>query len=342
MIEEKKSSLMQMSRLALVTFSKKINDWRLADIFVSDAHVEILQGSETDDGGCQFLLKSSIDLMYLPKVTKDNLLVVPNRERIKLEDGIEVFADLMSISRHTRRIVSSPNPSIVFTPKSEEIKNWLEKKAGILTKGHIIPSCILNVDIDVLIQSIPDRVDGVTLLAEANTHQHGIGKMHEYIRIFERGFKLPPKKLVEPLHKFLNPKLNYTTTEIKNWFKKRDEITHADQRSFFAIEKDVRAIIPRMEQAAYDVLINKKEWRSPNVERRNLWDIKTGYINSRGGFVVVRGMELQQSFQLLDQFGKYPLSLKGSIGNLPEDWWPKPDKTLKIKMEKILDVKDPD
>ena len=46
-------------------------------------------------------------------------------------------------------------------------------------------------------------------------------------------------------------------------------------RSDFALESDVCEFLPRMQQAARDVLINKATWRDASVNRRTAWEPTT-------------------------------------------------------------------
>lgn len=82
-------------------------------------------------------------------------------------------------------------------------------------------------------------------------------------------------------------------------------------------------MIRRIEQAAYDVLFNKAKWRYPSAERRNVWSPPAGTALNSHDFFVVEGSEASLQFQMLDDFGSYPLDLSAGIEMLPEGWWSK-------------------
>ena len=167
-----------------------------------------------------------------------------------------------------------------------------------------------------------DRSDGAALLAEALAHDHPTGKFHELIRLFERAFARPAKLLVEPLQTFLNPSYGYTEEELARWFEQlRDPATHADARADVVFEKDVRPVIARMEQAAFDVLLNKAQWRDPASDRKDIWNPATGTNDAANSIFLTKGKDAQLSFQLTDQFGAYPLDLAAGLAPLPEGWF---------------------
>ena len=64
--------------------------------------------------------------------------------------------------------------------------------------------------------------------------------------------------------------------------------THADVRRRFVLESDVRPVTSRMEQAAFDVLLNKRAWREPSLERRGAWVPVAGTRNPSGATYVFR------------------------------------------------------
>ncbi|MDP2777848.1 MAG: hypothetical protein Q8O48_09400, partial [Anaerolineales bacterium] len=83
----------------------------------------------------------------------------------------------------------------------------------------------------------------------------------------------------------------------------------------------VRPFIHRMEQAAYDILMNKAVWRSPSQERRNGWHQITATTSPTNDLLITRGEDATFSFQTLDGFGSYPLDLQGILEEPPTEWW---------------------
>lgn len=138
--------------------------------------------------------------------------------------------------------------------------------------------------------------------------------------MFERGFRLGPTALIDPLERFLRGAqgLGYTKKEITHWLLAlRGPATHADRRPDFTLASDIEPVIWRVEQAAYDVLLNKKNWRSPDVERRKTYRWTSG-LSSRGVFAT-QGHLPTITGALSDPFSAYPLYL-GSF-EVGHDLW---------------------
>ena len=130
----------------------------------------------------------------------------------------------------------------------------------------------LSRPLDVMAELLADRRDGIGLMAEALAHTHAMGRFHDLMRVFERAFALGPWDLVEPLAKFRRgSRLGYSKPEVSNWSELRGPATHADRRSLVLTEPDLRRPVMRMEQAAYDVLLNKATWPDRSTRRRNRW-----------------------------------------------------------------------
>lgn len=168
-----------------------------------------------------------------------------------------------------------------------------------------------------------DRLDGVAIMAEAISCTHLTGKLHEFMRFFERAFTLSSTPLIEPLSNFLaSSKIKIEKSDVQNWILNlRHPATHADKKEQFVLESDVRQYIYLIEQAAYDVLFNKTNWRDVSIERREAYIPKAGVGNDDVGFVIKDTVGLTITGQVLDHFSSYPFHLGGSLTTIPEDLW---------------------
>lgn len=192
-------------------------------------------------------------------------------------------------------------------------------------KRRVTASSSLDCDASVLNQ-LQDRLDGVKLLVEALAHSHATGRFHDLVRVFERGFKLRPNKLTDPMLAFLDPRFGYTRVEVGDWFEThRDAATHADQRPEFSVEADLRPLVDRMEQAAVDVVFNKERWRDDSTDRRAVWTPHAGTDGPDGRVFVTEGHASSPPLkhELIDEFGCFPMNLSGFITSPPDDWWPR-------------------
>jgi hypothetical protein len=179
------------------------------------------------------------------------------------------------------------------------------------------------------LSQLGDRLDGVNLLAEALAQNTALGKFRDFIRLYERAFRTPAGKLSNLMLSFLNPRFGYTTHEIDNWLDLRDRAIHADVKPErkLAYEKDVALLVSRMQQAAYDILANKKTWQHNDTERTERWIADAGTTSKLGDLYVTKGRGASIPMKILDGFGSYPLNLGGGIEPaleyLEESYWTK-------------------
>jgi hypothetical protein len=287
-------------------------------------------GQVEEDAGLYIPMVAEAKLKHPPKVTSDNKVVVPDRERGNATAAIEVIANAVSVATGSRRSISSPNPYVAFKFEDEEERDWLLKTDGILggldgqARGGV--GIRLPLDSD-LLNSLDDRRDGVALLAEATAHTHATGQFHEYLRLFERAFATAGPLLPAPMTAFLNPLFGYTEAEITTWTETlRHPATHADVRPGFVLEGDTRPVVGRMQQAAYDVLLNKKVWRDSSTERRDVWEPEGGTKDASSTPYMYAGSTGSLIGELSDRWGDYPLDMRRL--RLPEGCWPPAPQTI--------------
>lgn len=281
-----------------------------------DIHVELAGKSS---GRTRFLIQGLLDLEGLPELDAAKEVVIPDKPRRQIESAIEITSNLIAIGRHCGRSLSSPMPFIALVPQSESERDWLALASWF--RGGLI--CLPATSLELLnclgfLDEMQDRFDGVALLAEALAHGHSTGRFHEFIRFFESAFSLSPSQLSDKLPRFLSgADLGYTRDEINRWIDLRNSATHADLRRTRRIvyEADVRLVIPRMEQAAYDVLFNKKDWHSPSRVRRTIWKPTVSTYSENHNLQVVKGEDANFAMQLLDPFGAF--SYDASFNLLP-------------------------
>jgi hypothetical protein len=316
-----------LMRLALVTFTPKPNGWRAWTTEIDGVDVTPISAYELDRG-LKLLVSATVELRHRPKVTSSGHVVVPPKARAMAERAIEFSANLVAVAQGCRRSIASPWPPVVLVPRGEEALKWLDGKSGIL-RGRLkhLVGTRDRLDLDeAVLNQLGDRDDGVALLVEAFAHTHAMGRFHEFMRLFERAFALPAPTLAHPLSLFLNPRFGYDEMELTNWFEvMRGPATHADQRSEFLLEADVRSTIDRIEQAAIDVLLNKTTWRDPATDRRELWVPRTGTRSAAGDVFIVKGTRRRLSGRFLDEYDAFPMDLQGVIKSRPPHWWPQTD-----------------
>lgn len=261
------------------------------------------------------------------ELTNKKQIIIPSVARKQAEQAVEAAASMIAVAENCAYTIESPSPCVALQPENDREQNFLEDTEGIAVDFHKggIPSGVYKVSDDLLSRAFEDRLDGVALLAEALSQKHATGRFHEFVRVFERAFKLSSLKLVKTLTQYLSSTgLGYTQDEIRKWLKDlRDPATHADgmYQTYFVLQSDIRPVIKRMEQAAYDVLMNKADWHNPSIKRREIWFPSAG-TNSVGPDVfIVQGKDIELHFELLDEFGAYPSNLDARITKMPDGWW---------------------
>lgn len=323
---------LKLLRLATLHLNPVPEGWRDWEIRLGSALVRTLSAWEIDEH-LHLLVVAEVDLADLPGMSDDGFVVIPELPRRQAETAIETSANIIAICERCRRSISSPTPSIAFLPDNQEVLEWLDATNGIVQGGHRVTAIEPRVVLAEggMTEAFLARSDGVALLAEALAHHHPTGRFHELLKVFERAFSLSSKNLVHPLAKFLETSGHeYTEAEVTNWVVDlRHPATHADKKDLFLLEADVRPVIPRMEQAAYDVLFNKTEWRSPSTDRRKVWSPSAGLVSESGSVYMSRSDKTPLRAQLLDAFRSYPVDLDAGLVELPEGWWAKPADVAK-------------
>jgi hypothetical protein len=318
---------LKLIRLAVVEFRPKLSNWLSWSVDQDDIEITPLRVWTDEGDRTRMLVGASQVLDYRPKVTAENEVVVPDRQRAAAEGAIEVAVELIAVSQGSRRGISSPWPPAVFQATDDDGRSWLDERVGVKhdrLKQRLLISQSLDLDESAL-NELLDRLDGVKLLNEVLAHDHATGRYHDLVRLFERAFKLSPPKLSEPVAAFLDTRFGYTLDEVREWFEThRDPATHADQRNDFSVEADLRPVVDRMEQAALDVLFNKENWRDDTTDRRSLWTPRAGTDGPEGMVFVTQGdSPPPQTAQLMDEFGVFPMNLEAAIKDKPEEWWPR-------------------
>ncbi len=129
-----------------------------------------------------------------------------------------------------------------------------------------------------------DRSTGTKLLAQGLSTGHSIGRFLSFCQLFENAFAAQLDQLGSELAIFLEgSNFGYGSDEAQRWLKIRGSAAHGDLKraKMIANEYQVSHLIDRMQQAAYDVLMNKKYWQDADVSRRHKWCPSTALILNR-------------------------------------------------------------
>lgn len=291
----------------------------------------VIDGGPERNGARWYLTVARISLRHRPKRTAGREVVIPDRQRVAARAVLEAAANVSALGVGARRELSSPNPYVAFEAESDEERQWLGESRGIQggldgvaqhNLDHLLP---LTTD---TVTSLTDRWDGVALISAARTANRTTGSFLDYIRIFERAFGRAAPGIAEQLATFLDPRFGYTAEEIHHWTTAlRGSTAHADQRRSFLLDSDVRPYLSRVEQAAWDILMNKARWRCNDIERRDAWAPEGGLVSASGHLVIAQRTTPRVVAQLLDRWQEFPLDLETRV-RAPKSWWPPPQSEL--------------
>jgi len=318
---------MRLLRLATV-YLEPPSDPPIKGVKLESAQVSTLLSRELN-GKLQLIVVAALSLQEKPFVTPERVVLVPDSPRQQAEFAIKAYADLIAVASRARRHIASPSPYVAFERETDDDWSWLEGaetlKAGFSARPGARPHISITQDI---VDGMADRFDGLELCSEAQAQSTASGRFREFIRLFERAFSQRSKKqLVLSLSTFLLPNgQGYSEPEVRDWLvTKRHHLTHAGQRGPYLVESDIAPVIQRVEQAAYDVLLNKSNWRDGSPSRRNLWSPEVGTSDPGSSLFWTEGKEAALEFQAFDDLGGFPADLSAGLTAIPDAWWPRPE-----------------
>jgi hypothetical protein len=315
---------MKLLRLATMYFTpppQGWNSWRtqVGSVILSTNTLNV----PPVEGKLRLLVSAEIPIAF-PEIDQEGFISLPIGEREQCEQALQLVADLISICGKCERFISSASPCWALVAENPDEKTRLELSRGIKNNRKMMPSFTLQIPKNnEIIYKLQDRIDGITILAESYSHNREAGKYREYIRLFEVAFTIPFTNLEKKLKDFLPREMGYTRQEIKHWIEFRHPIIHADGRKTdrLVFDVDVRWVTQRMEQAAIDVLFNKSEWHSISITRRQIYIPSAFTSTNDGGGIIRQGSTPVIKFQVIDEFGIFPVDLNANITNPPESWW---------------------
>ena len=316
---------MQLLRIVTVTFDPSPKLQKSWSLQFGDSKIYTMKLNVEESKTWTTLLVAEREIDF-PVIDQNEYVIIPEQDRRQLEFAIETIANIISVFGRCKRFISSATPCVALVTENMEELKQLNNSKGILGSRMSITSAsgVNELDSDLLSQ-LQDRFPAVALLAEAHSHSLAAGKFHEYVRLFEYAFAMQFSQLQKKLLQFLNPVYGYSSDEIKSWTQIRDPLTHADGKKSNEIylDSDARKVVQRMEQAAYDVLFNKKVWHDKSRERREIWTPIAATTNDAHDLVVKQGSEPSIIFQVLDEFGVFPMNLNAILNPAPNEWWHK-------------------
>jgi hypothetical protein len=305
---------LKLLRLAVASFDLASDAVREFRFPIDNVAVQSIYAREKD-GKLMVLMCGSTRLATEPAVDLDNRVLVPDTERIEIEDAIEFSASLVGLANGASCVVRTPMRCILFLGETSAELEWLHARAGVAGEpgfeSVLSGKCAFSLT-DTMVQGLSDRKEGVVLLSNALS-AHGMSRYRELIRFFEMAFGKANRFLPEPLAKFLGrSRFGFTPEIVHTWVPElRHRCTHADRpERGIASARDVEPFTPQMMVAAYDVLLNKTLWNSSDDDRRQLWGAQSAPSQEREtppGVVVEHHKTMDVHWLMLDRWRRFPL-----------------------------------
>lgn len=241
---------------------------------------------------------------------------LPETVRKEMECHIESVTDSVAVVHNIARSLQSPMPSAAVEPLDEEAREYLNGKSLGYREGSPKTRFGHECSTQDMVSYLNGRETGVTLLAEALSREHPSGKLQSIMQLFELAFATKASEVCKRfLPNFLPTQLGFTTNECLLWLELRDTSSHADRRDF-SLQSHTRPIVERLELAAYDVLLNKKQWKTPTLDRRDAFTPTYGAFGASGDMFLTKGKKATPNFILIDGFLAYPLDLRTQLSGL--------------------------
>jgi hypothetical protein len=182
-------------------------------------------------------------------------------------------------------------------------------------ESPFFPTITRSVDVVRAGQVLRERPEAARLLAGAVNASRPTAKLVSNMRIFEAAFKKSGEELKGTSFLFLDKaNLEYSKTEIDHWIHCRHRVAHADNKSRVMFDSDVYSLIPRVSQAALDIVFNKKIWRNKSTDRLEPTSLGTTFSGQEMRLTV--GVYTAFNIITTDLFGRFPVSPQGVSLNM--------------------------
>lgn len=229
------------------------------------------------------------------------------------EEALRLMAASLAVQSQSACHLFSPTPYVALQGESEDDRKLLDQciRIQMPTLKPFHPLANLGLEWPMDLTQLSDRRQGLLLLGAAMNAGHGIANLHELFRLFEHAFAKAGAGLVGPLTAFLRSHdwdLGYSEAEVSAWVNElRHPATHADlgKQTHVAADRQVQPYIPRIEQAAIDVFLNKRIWHSPDPGREEKASLRCA-VTSTGSLIqssgahtrLLSGWDLHETFPL--------------------------------------------
>ena len=313
----------------------------LPEVVVQGATVREHSNATTPNGTHWIVVTAVLPITELPQYDAQGLVAVPVAERERLEEAIEFLANARALARATPCEVFSPSLQCVFfEPMCDEDRAWFAQRSGLQAPHGAVSSLafLAGTDLSLALQAAEDRVEGVALFNDAIANPHPMGTFRDLILVFEQLFDEVAQNvpvMARLVLESVDTRFGYTDAEVRAWFKLRNRCFHAphekkSRRKPLVKPREVQPLIGRMRQAAYDLLLHKRDWNSRTTHRRNLSPLRA-FTTGPTSATVSGNVEISLSVPMRDPYGRFEMTGNVKFQNVPQMWWPQPNLVARPK-----------
>lgn len=247
---------------------------------------------------------------------RDSVLAVDADAIDKAESLLEVGSRAVALARRQGVSYTSPTPFVGLDLAAEPdrvpdvIASEYPPVRQVISPGHDFP-----LDRPEIWGRLLGRPEAVALLSDALSTTGALGRLALVMRFFEYALASSQKHLAKPLAAYATAVgRGFDDVEIRRWTAIRPGVAHPNLGALHSAYVTPELILPRAEELALDVLLNKRDVPSDDPTRDVLWEPPSGGSSATAADIfLTRGEEARIEVRMTDAFGTYPMNLAVSL-----------------------------
>ncbi len=244
---------------------------------------------------------------------RDGVLSVDAEAVDEAERLLEVGSRSVALSRRQGVSYTSPMPYVGLDLSAEPgsvpdvIASEYPPVCQVISSGHDLP-----LDDPEIWKRLLRRPAAVALLSDAFSTTGALGRLAMVMRFFEYALASSQKHLAKPLAAYASATgRGFDETEVRRWTAIRPGVAHPNVGALRSAQLTPALILPRAEELALDVLVNKRDVPSANPTRDVLWEPPSGGSTATTADIFITpGEEARIEARMTDAFGTYPMNLE--------------------------------
>jgi hypothetical protein len=247
---------------------------------------------------------------------RDGFLAADEAAIDEAEHLLEVGSRSVALSRRQGVSHASPIPYVGLDLTAEPglvpdvIASEYPPVRQVISPNHDFP-----LDRPEIWRRLLGRPAAVALLSDAFSTTGAPGRLALVMRFFEYALASSQKHLAKALAGYASATgRGFDETEARRWTAIRPGVAHPNLGALRSAELSPELILPRVEELALDVLVNKRDVPSDDPTRDVLWEPPSGGSSATTADIfLTQGQEASIEVRMTDAFGTYPMNLAGPL-----------------------------